>query len=437
VTGRIVLVAAALLAAQAPAAAQDAGVTLVRCGERGESACLRTAATLRPEVAGRLAPGEHAGAWRIRHGDAEAGARPPAVPRRATPPLRLLVLVDVSGSMRDGGLQTARSALRSFLSELPGESVRAAVVPFASARVAERIQAARFVPAPRAAAQVDALPAPDGNTGLYSALRAGLERLGTEPAPGDSAWNAVLLVTDGRNDVGERGDDPGLLQGNEGRRAAVDAVRASGAYAWVVGIGPGLDAAELRALAAPRGEAFAVAGDPVALRRALGRIQGWIFTGREFLVPVAGAAEARLAGGPAQVSATAGAARAGGRWTPPVFALPAFQGRSAAAVQDVAGADPWRVRRAAVFTFFAGVLLVLWTAVPPLLRTPAPAPRMAPRPQAAEPAAAPGGTRRIRLRAGPAALAVAAGPRPELSEAPPRRPTDVTAKVSRPMVQRT
>ncbi|HEY0015353.1 MAG TPA: vWA domain-containing protein [Longimicrobium sp.] len=443
---RAALVLAALLASGAPAAAQSGGTaTLVRCGPDARSACLRVRTTLAPERAGALAPAESAGgAWRLRHGGAELRARPAAVPRVAAPPLRLLVLVDVSGSMSDGGLQTARSALRGFLADLPAGSVRAAVVPFASARVAERIRAARFVPGPQAAAQVDALPAPDGNTALYSAVREGLARLGAEPPPGDTAWNALLVVTDGRNDVGRRGDDPGLLAGEEGRRQAVEAVRASGAYAWMVGIGAGLDAAELRALGRPRGASFIVAEDAVALRRALQGIQGWIFTGREFLLPVGGSAQARLAPGPARVEARAGEAAAGGVWVPPVFALPAFQGRSTARVEGAGAADPWLLRRAAVLAFFAGVLLILWTAVPPLLRAPAP-PARAFAPPAADPvpAAGTGVRRRIQLRTGGAAIplagvaAVAAdGLRPGLAEAPPRRPTDVTAKVSRP-VQRT
>lgn len=442
---RFILSAAALLAACAPAAAQDGGpVSLVRCGPQAGGACLQVRATLPPERAGALAPAESAsGAWRLRHEGPERPGRPAAVPREARPPLRLLVLVDVSGSMSDGGLQTARSALRAFLKDdLPAGSVQVAVVPFASARVAERIREARFVPAPQAVAQVDALPAPQGNTALYSAVDEGLRRLAAEGAPAGAGWNALLVVTDGRNDVDHAGDDSGLLKGEDGRRRAVEAVRASGAYAWVVGIGAGLDAAELRALAAPRGASFAVAEDPVALRRALEGIRGWIFTGREFLIPVGGSAQARLAPGPARVQARAEGAAAGGTWVPPVFALPAFQGRSAAPVEG-AGTDPWLLRRGAVLAFLGGVLLILWTAVPPLLRTPLPAPRpLAPDPSATVAGTAPAGARRrIQLHTGGAALPVAAavgadGLRPGLSEAPPRRPTDVTAKVSRP-VQRT
>jgi hypothetical protein len=437
----------ALLAWSRPAEAQNGGVDLVRCGADARSACLRLETTLDPARAGALAPAESTGVWRLSSGGVERPARPAAIPREARPPLRLLVLVDVSGSMRGGGLQTTRSALRAFLAELPDASVHAAVVPFASARVADRVRGARFVPGSQAAAQVDALPAPDGNTALYSAIGAGLDRLGAEPAPGDTAWNALLVITDGRNDVGRPGDDPGLLEGAAGRAAAVEAIRASGSHAWVVGIGAGLDAAELRALAAPRGAPFLVAEDPVALRRALDHIGGWIFTGREFLLPVEGSAQARLAPGPAELAAAAGAARAGGWWVPPVFALPVFQGRSAAEVDDAGVADRWRLRRAAVLAFFAGVLLILWTAVPPLLRVSVPLPRAAVPPDlAAEVAGAPA-RRRVRLRTGDAALplagmaaapgvAAADGLRPGLTEAPPRRPTDVTAKVSRPM-QRT
>jgi|GEM_PF-2412129 len=447
---RLAALAAALAAAlpPAPAAAQDGSLRLVRCDSAGRSACLAAQATLRPEEARAVArAGDPGGTWNVEAGPATAHGVHGVVVTESRPPLRLLVLVDVSGSMAGAGMQTARSALRAFVHGLPSGSVRVAVAPFASARVEERIRAARFVDVRTAVAQVDSLPVParDANTGLYSAVRAGLKRLADERAArGDDGRDMLLVVTDGENDVGHKNDDPDLLQGAPGRGEATEAIRRSTAYVFPVGFGTGVKAGELAALGRVRGEWFTVAEDPVALRRALDDIGQWVVTARALLVPVGGAGEARLAAGPVQLrAARAGAAREGahaGPWTPPLYALPAFQGWPSEGKRVVARPSGWLPRRLGVLAFFAGVLVILWTAVPPLLAAPA-----APHPAGARalrvplaartPGAAPAAAPRIRLRH-PAAEAAAApdpgGLRRDLREAPPRRPTDVTAEVRRP-----
>jgi Mg-chelatase subunit ChlD len=452
------LLAALAAAALVPArgGAQADAPRLVRCGDTIPAACLSVELALRPEAAHALArSGDPGGSWRVVAGPATARGVRGAVLAESRPPLRLLVLVDVSGSMRGGGLQAARSALRSFLAELPGGSVRAAVVPFSAARVAPRVAAARFVPASQAGAQVEALPAPDGDTGLYSAIELGLARLADERrAAGGTGWDALLVMTDGRNDVPHdarhAGNDPGLLDGDTGRARAMAAIRTSPAYVFTVGLGTQLDSAELRGFSRVRGDAYVVQEDPAALRRALTGVAGWLLTARRLLLPVGGSGEARLARGPLTLEAAPGPGAAALRspaWTPPLFALPAFQGRPPEGKAVVARPEPWLLRRGAVLAFFASVFLVLWTAVPPLLAAGAPLQAVESTVPAAVPAlgepAGPAPRPKIRLRAPGAAAPVLVGAQPDadglrrdLREAPPRRPSDVTAAVSRPLARR-
>ena len=100
------------------------------------------------------------------------------------PPRAVLVLVDASGSMAGEGAQAARAAVRSFLSDLAVASdsgvVRVAVAPFASRGVTAAIRAATFGTPAQVTSAVDRLQAPAGNTGLYSAVAAGAERVATE-----------------------------------------------------------------------------------------------------------------------------------------------------------------------------------------------------------------------------------------------------------------
>lgn len=447
----LALAAALAVALSTRVEAQDGSLRLVRCDSAGQSACLSAQATLLPEEARAVArAGDPGGSWNVEAGPATAHGVRGVVVQESRPSLRLLVLVDVSGSMRGTGMQTARSALRAFLNSLPPGSVRAAVTPFASARVEERIRAARFVDARAAVRQVDALPDPDvkANTGLYSAVPAGLARLDAErEAAGGAGWDALLVVTDGKNDVGHPHDDAGLLAGEAGRDSAARTIRRNSAYVFVVGFGTGVDARELAALGTVRGESFTVAEDPLALRRALAAIGQWVVTARTLLVPVGGAGEARLASAPVRLRATrAGTSREGARagpWSPPLYALPAFQGRPPEGMGIVLPhPDAWLLRRLGVLVFFAGMLVILWTVVPPLLVTPSTPPvRLRASPVEAGPVrvAGAGAAPRIRLRqpAGQPAAELEAGEvRRDLREAPARRPTDVTAEVRRPAARR-
>ncbi|MBB4637829.1 VWA domain-containing protein [Longimicrobium terrae] len=422
---RMAMIAALLLCA-GPAAAQTADAVevadtmpprLVRCVEGRGLPCLQSTVVFRP---GEGAP-DSAG-WAGRLGP--LGLRAPAV-RASAPaePVTLLVLVDVSGSMAGGGMQAARSALRGFLGALPANAVRVGVAPFSSTQVQGRIRQARFGPPAEAAKQVDYLPVPAGNTGLYTSIVTGLEVLERERGA-----RALLVITDGRNDVAGAGDDPGLLAGPAGQRSTTERVRAGGIPVYLVGFGTGVDANELRLLASSAGRDFTVPEDPVALARVFARVGGQLGATREltWVLPVAN--RGWLARGALPYGAWSvpqeGGVRRDARWVPPLYALPAFQG-----VADSAAAAGWALqgdagtawRRAVILLSLAGVLAILWIGVPRWTwavadagPVPAPRPRTIPLPGRGAPEpAAPGGLRT------------------DLRDAPPRRPTDATANAAR------
>lgn len=405
-----------VLGAAGTARAQEADTApprLVRCVAGRGLPCLQSVVTMRP---GEGAP-DSAG-WAGRLGPLEL--RAPAV-RASAPaePVSLLVLVDVSGSMAGGGMQAARSSLRGFLGALPAGTARVALAPFSSVQVAARIRQARFVAPAEAARQVDYLPVPQGNTGLYSAVIEGLEVLARERGA-----RALLVVTDGRNDVAGAGDDPGLLAGPAGQRAATGRVRESGIPVYLVGFGAGVDAAELRLLASSPGRDYTVPEDPVALARAFQRVGGELGATRQltWVLPVAN--RGWLARGALPYGAWSvpeqGGVRRDARWVPPLYALPAFEG-----VADSAAAAGWALqgdagtawRRAVILLALAGVLGLLWIGVPRWTWGESAAPAPPPKP------------RTIPLRDAPEPVA-AGGVRTDLREAPPRRPVDVTANAA-------
>ncbi|HEX8455178.1 MAG TPA: vWA domain-containing protein [Longimicrobium sp.] len=405
----------ALLAAlSSPASAQP---ELVRCAEGRSVPCFR----MRVEITEGQAPGTGdsarwsgaAGAVPFREVDVRTVAD-------AARPLVLLVLFDVSGSMAGEGMQQTRSALRTFLRGLGGSEV--AVAPFGSRDVTAGIRGARFGPPAEADAGMDRLPAPAGNTGLYSAVATGAEvlaaRLRTPPA---GAQGVLLVLTDGRNDVGHPGDEPGLLAGPEGRERAVDAVRRAGVPVWMVGIGNGVDAGELAALAGPMGTPHTVAFDPVRLGRTLGELRGSLASARQVTAVLPADARARLARGEVavRVEHAVGGMPHTARWRPPLMALPAFAG-VASPSRPLATLTAMRDESPAggtlpVFATLATLLAVLWWIVPPLIW---PVPRAA--------IATP--QRRSEAEGD--------GIRPGVREAPPRRPNDVTAALARRIVVR-
>src|SRR5262249_19677413 len=116
-------------------ALQAEPATLHRCTPGSSSACLWTSVDLSPAAMKRLvalASAELASAWRGRlssSGELFAIGRPGSIADRDE---RLLVLLDVSGSMRGPKIGAARLVVREFVDQLAGlhaRSVRVAVAP--------------------------------------------------------------------------------------------------------------------------------------------------------------------------------------------------------------------------------------------------------------------------------------------------------------------
>lgn len=439
-----VLVALFAMRARAQIATTASPVTIVRCSESSDVPCIGAIVPLRPEEA--RASGDAAGAsdWKGELAGVPLSGGIARSTATIAHPLTLLVLVDISGSMRGAGIELTRSALRTFISELPRTSVRVAVAPFASRNLAPRIRAATFTDPQSALAQVDALPQPEGNTGLYSAVEIGSEVVkgALQGAPKD-AWGALLVITDGRNDV-RATDDPGLLTGAQGRDAAVTAVASSGSYVWLVGIGDAPDGADLQALAGTNGERYLVAEDPLLLHRVFTGIREALFTTRALTYPAPIWARTRLARGlfPLTVSRGDGrgccAAAVAGRWTPPLYALPAFSGvadSGAVTAQGITSFEQGQPRvgsNVLVFGFLAVLALVLWFVLPGMLWPDESVAMAGPQaPKLAESVAPAAASRAAPKSAAPEQAVARGGGLRAVTEVPPRRPTEITGSFAR------
>ena len=164
----------------------------------------------------------------------------------------VLLMVDISGSMNQpvaGGktrFEAARGAIGQFLDGMQEGSDRIAIVPFESHNVISTIRSAVFTTRKAdARAQLQALPvpAPKNNTALYQAvftgeesLRNEVEQLRRDGAATDDVQPHLIVMTDGKNEVGA-GDDPQLLDGDLGLQQAGAQVQA--AHMDTVGIGFG------------------------------------------------------------------------------------------------------------------------------------------------------------------------------------------------------
>ena len=171
-----------------------------------------------------------------------------------------LVLFDTSGSMnerlsgRDTKYVIARRQLDRLLSTFQDGADQMAIAPFDSRRVAERIRLAQFETTRTAIAQqMDGLqPRMQGNTALFSAVTEALQKV--RPFASGDAQVSIVVFTDGKNDVGHAGDDPGLLSGDVGLRAAAALAAEVGVSIYTIGYGsPGVsfDEAALQALKFP------------------------------------------------------------------------------------------------------------------------------------------------------------------------------------------
>lgn len=421
----VVLVLAAFVRPEL-GAQRPAKLRLVRCAPRASLPCLTTRLSLPADAALAAAELDSAAevhAWTGTLGAARLIGPGVEVGRSATP-LRLMVLLDRSGSMAGEGIAFTRLTLRSFLEGLDSTSVRVAVAGFESRGVVAGIDSARFLPPPDAARVLDRLPAPDraANTALYSALVAGVRRVAAAREATPGAEGAILLVTDGRNDVGHPGDDPGLLGGSAALADAARTTEAGGSRVWILGVGGNLSRDEIATLAGRHGEALTVSLDPNAMAARLAAIGRQLRPGRTLTFGAQGGGTSALARAPWLGTA---ALWAGGRpvvtqplaWQPPLFALPAFEGVAPvatvpAALRDLAAGAPQAGMRWPMAALFVLGGLVLWVAAPrfawarpPREARPAPAAR-------AEPAAAP--------PADSGAL------RRDVQEAAPRKPGDIT-----------
>lgn len=412
--------------------------TLVRCQADRPAPCLSVRATFAPQNAVKLIgldPADRATGWRaVFRGDSLAGVGIPA----ATTPVsgRVLLLVDVSGSMKGSKIGAARLVLRQFLGSLdslPRGSVRVAVAPFGSANVARRIGGARFESPDSAGAAINGLPSPDReNTALYSAITLGIHRLNDEvERAGPATVGLLAVITDGNNEI-RPGDDVGLLAGPSGLAEASRAVSESPAAVGILGIG-NLDEGALERLAGPRGRVFPIAGNPSAfdLGRPLATMAGVLQTSWLVTVAVRAAGRSALARGWDRLEVgleldgelvPAGVAM----WKAPAVALPAFAGTAPAAGRPPeigAGRRGEWIGGALVAAVLLILMLEVWVVVPRMVwgagagmpAGPAPATASKPPPKRApEPAG-----RSAPLRS-------------DLTEAPPRKPADVTGSRARP-----
>ncbi len=423
---------AAPLSAQAPAPASSP-VRLVRCAAGADLPCLVTRVTLDGRDAAAVAQLDSASEARAWTGD--LGGRRLAGPgvvvsRQVDPPLRLLILLDRSGSMLGEGIAFTRITLKGFINALDSGSVRVAVAGFESRGVDRGIQDARFVAPAEAVRQLAALPVPEApaNTALYSALVSGGRAVSAAVAAAPGTRGAILLVTDGVNDVGRARDDAGLLSGPTGLADAAAAAEANGHRIWIMGVGRGVAGEELRTLAGSHGSVAIAALDPNAMAERLSSILRELRGGRDLTFGVrGGAAASTLARAP--WTGTVAVWREGRpvitralAWRPPLFALPAYEGVAAAgslspALRETvsAGAAPRGMRWliAIVLGLLGGML---WLIVPRYVwgrqvRVGGPVD------------IAPAAARRKTT-----ATAPARGLRSDVQEAPPRRPADVTGE---------
>ncbi len=437
------LLPAVLLAQEPPAAA----LRLVRCAPRVDVACLQTRVTL--DAAGATAARAldstaESHAWT----GVLAGSRllGPGVSlsRVIAPPLRLLVLIDLSGSMRGTSIAYVRTAIRSdLLNSLDSTSVRVAIAGFESHHVRAGIDSVSFRSPGDAIVALARLgdPVPDGNTGLYSAIVAAGARLTAELRTVPGAQGAILLVTDGGNDVRGNGD-PNLLDGESGLQQASDAAKGPARGIWILGVGHSIATDVLRRIA---GTNFATTeATPVEIGRQLDGIVREFRGARDLTFGAAGGdadalARAAWRGTAALFVADSAVVVRELSWRPPYFAMPAYQGVASATAltpilrETVSGA----IRTTGIHWMIAGALALIGvlfgTLVPRLVWI-----RDA-TPEDAAPAAVPLEIERpkvlvARAAAVPAAIPFAGGLRRDVTEAAPRRGDDVTSQGARPGV---
>jgi Mg-chelatase subunit ChlD len=192
----------------------------------------------------------------------------------------MMLVVDVSGSMtrtlgdRRSKFEAAKDAISRFLHHFQDGVDHVAIVPFESHQVVERIKAGRFVSInSEARQQLEELPRPREHydTALYSATQAALEVLEGRRVASPSRQFMLIVLTDGKNDVGSFGNDPGLLDGERGLDGVRSKAREVKIPIYTVGFGRPRDLNEesLKAMAWPSASNYFPAPDADQLERAL------------------------------------------------------------------------------------------------------------------------------------------------------------------------
>jgi len=436
------LIPLALVPAAASAQrAAAAPLHLMRCAPGADVACLQVRLILDADgaVAARtLDSAAEAHAWTGMLAGTRLLGPSVVLSRTIAPPLRLLLLLDLSGSMKGSNIAYIRTAIRSdLLSSLDSASVRVAIAGFESHQVRARIDSVSFLSPAEANAALGRLgdPVADGNTGLYSALVAAAGRLTRELAKTPGAQGAILLVTDGGNDV--RGGDKDLLDGESGLQQAADAATGPGRGIWILGVGRSITADVLRRIA---GSNFLKADvSPVDIGRQLDGIVREFRGARDLTFGLAGGdadelARAAWTGTAALFVADSAVVAQPLSWRPPYFALPAFEG-----VVDPAAVPPaMRQRGSAVLRAtnvhwlivgaFALIGILFGSLVPRLawMRTIEPG-EAVPAPEVERPVVA-----TPRAVAAPPPVPFSGGLRRDVTEVAPRRSDDITAQSARP-----
>lgn len=136
-----------------------------------------------------------------------------------------ILLVDVSGSMleraQDGRIKfgAMQEACQQFVPNFVEGIDQVAVIPFGSVNVRQGVASAPFYTKKADLARaIETIPSPltSANTGLFSAVYCALKRFQEVAERSRSTDDPIpqrllVVMTDGINDVGHRGDDSGLL----------------------------------------------------------------------------------------------------------------------------------------------------------------------------------------------------------------------------------
>lgn len=303
-----------------------------------------------------------------------------------------LILVDVSGSMNQRlatgqtRFEAAKSALMVFLDAFQDGVDSVAIVPFESHGVEPTIRGAQFTSSKdQARNQVSALPFPaaHNNTGLYTAVRSGLETLSHRASALDSTHRSpevlLIVMTDGKNEV-LRGDDNGLLDGPAALDSVSQTVHDSGMQVMAVGFGDlsKIDEPALRSLSTK----LYMASDAESLKRAFS-IARTLLNSRITVTfnsprwPDRASLAGRTLHISARISLPSGQALAPGEsiWAAPQLGTPIFAGkctseerRAQFAKINVPAVD-WTsiVRPVLVFAGLSLLLVALWFWVPRLI----------------------------------------------------------------------